>query len=167
MNMYNKSDKNLFPEKRVSSIGFILNDDKKILLVKPSYYPYWHLPGGYVDENESPLQAVSREIKEEIGLNLSPKKLMLVNYESGSDPKKEVIVFIFDFGVVDKQKFIGLQVDNAEIIDYGFFEKKDALKLVGPDRSKRLEICYLAHEKSDFYYCDNDQAFPGLIANLS
>lgn len=160
MNMYNKSDKNLFPEKRVSSIGFILNEDKNILLVKPSYYPYWHLPGGYVDQYESPLQAVSREIKEEISLDLNPKKLMMVNYESGNESKKEVIVFIFDFDVIIKTKFEFLKVDNSEIIDYGFFTMNEAMGKVGPDRSKRLELCFKANQQKKFYYLNDEFPLP-------
>ena len=79
-------DKNkiLFPEKRVSSIGFILNKEQKILLVKPSYYPYWHLPGGFVDEGESPLQAVAREIFEELNLDLKP---MIIKIGATNSPK--------------------------------------------------------------------------------
>lgn len=159
--MTNKDiEKNLFPEKRVSSIGFILNEEHKILLVKPSYYEFWHLPGGFVDEHESPLQAVSREIKEEINLDLKPKRLMLVNYNSGSSEQKEVIVFIFDFGVVSHEKFDGLVLDNTEIIDHGFFSKEEALKLVGPDRSNRLKLCYNAHNENGFHYLNDEVPFP-------
>ncbi len=155
-----KANKNLFPEKRVSSIGFILNEEQKILLVKPSYYKFWHLPGGFVDEHESPPEAIQREILEEINLNLEPSRLMMVDYETGGEQTKEVLVFIFDFGIVDKQKFNGLKVDNAEIIEYGFFDKEQAMKLVGPERSKRLEICYQAHGNDEFYYLNNHETFP-------
>ena len=155
-------EKNLFPEKRVSSIGFILNEEQKILLVKPSYYKYWHLPGGFVDEHESPLQAVSREIREEIYLDLKPNSLIIVNYNSGADEQKEVIVFVFDFGRLKQEEFSGLELDNSEIIDYGFFEKEKAMELVGPDRSKRLEMCYLAHNSSEFYYLNDSLPFPNI-----
>ena len=157
--MNKKTEKNLFPEKRVSSIGFILNEEQQILLVKPSYYKYWHLPGGFVDKNESPLQAVSREIKEEINLDLKAKSLIIVNYNSGTDEQQEVIVFVFDFGVISDNEFNGLTLDNTEIIDSGFFNKEQAMKLVGPERSKRLEMCYLAHQKSAFYYLNDNVPF--------
>ena len=155
-----KANKILFPEKRVSSIGFILNEEQKILLVKPSYYKFWHLPGGFVDEHESPLQAISREISEEINLNMEPERLMMVDYEAGGEQTKEVLVFIFDFGTVDQDKFIQLKVDNSEIIDFGFFDMDTAIRLVGPDRSNRLEICYQVHQNSSFYYLNNHKPFP-------
>jgi len=157
-----KTEKNLFPEKRVSAIGFILNEEEKILLVKPSYYKYWHLPGGFVDENESPLQAVSREIKEETDLDISPERLIIVNYTPAFADQKEVIVFIFDFGIVNNNVFGNLKLDNEEIIDYGFFKKSEAMELVGPVRSRRLEMCYLAHHKFTFYYMNENEAFPAI-----
>lgn len=158
--MHKEKNKNLFPEKRVSAIGFILNQEEKILLVKPSYYEFWHLPGGFVDEGESPLEAVSREIFEEINLVLKPKRLMIVDYNSGDNHKKEVIVFVFDFGNIEQIFFEGLTVDNTEIIDYGFFTKEEAIKLVGPARSKRLQLSYKAQKEKSFHYLNDNVAFP-------
>lgn len=157
--MVKKAQKNSFPEKRVSSIGFIQNDELKILLVKPSYYKYWHLPGGFVDENESPLVAVSREIKEEVNLDLEPDRLMIINYHSGSEQQKEVLVFIFDYGIIQHENFKALTVDHAEIVDYGFFTKQEALNLVGPDKKDQLRMCYRAHETSEFFYLNDNKPF--------
>lgn len=47
----------------------ILDDENgKILLVRHSYMPGWHLPGGGVNPGEPPAQAILRELKEEVGL---------------------------------------------------------------------------------------------------
>ncbi|MGB8602683.1 MAG: NUDIX domain-containing protein [Rhizomicrobium sp.] len=43
----------------------------KIVLVRHSYLPGWHLPGGGVDRGEPPATAVLREMREEIGLTKS------------------------------------------------------------------------------------------------
>jgi 8-oxo-dGTP pyrophosphatase MutT (NUDIX family) len=37
---------------------------------------YYSLPAGHIEANESPLRAVIREVKEEIGLDLSPEKVL-------------------------------------------------------------------------------------------
>ena len=85
---------------------------------------------------------------------------MMVDYESRTEQRKDVLVFIFDFGIVKQHGFGGLKVDNKEIIDFGFFEMGEALKLVGPERSKRIELCYRAHHESDFYFLNNHEPFP-------
>jgi len=43
---------------------------KKILLVKRRDVPVWVLPGGGIEEGETPLQAAIREAKEETGFNI-------------------------------------------------------------------------------------------------
>lgn len=51
----------------------IYNDAGKILLglrCKPNDKPEWCLPGGSIEENETPIQAVKREVLEEVGLTL-------------------------------------------------------------------------------------------------
>ena len=71
-------DKNLLH----NEVGvFIINDDSKILLEKRSankrFSPNkWGLCAGHVDANESLEAAAIREIKEEVGLDVTPKELI-------------------------------------------------------------------------------------------
>jgi ADP-ribose pyrophosphatase YjhB (NUDIX family) len=45
--------------------GVLLFDaDGRVLLVEPTYKPYWELPGGVVEADESPHTAACRELKE-------------------------------------------------------------------------------------------------------
>ena len=58
--------------------AIILNSKNEILLVKHTYTPGWHFPGGGVDKGESPRQAIIREVKEELNLTLSKEKLQFI-----------------------------------------------------------------------------------------
>lgn len=49
-------------------IGIVLNSDRKIVLTKRADTPIWVLPGGGIDQGETPEQAIIREIEEETGL---------------------------------------------------------------------------------------------------
>ena len=54
---------------RQSTMAVVTNDDGKILLVQKDNYQdnEWDFPGGGVEENEIPEQAVLRELEEELG----------------------------------------------------------------------------------------------------
>lgn len=53
-------------------IGIIFSSDKKnILIIERKDLPIWVLPGGGIDENETPEKAVIREILEETGLHVT------------------------------------------------------------------------------------------------
>ena len=70
----------MFLKKESHSVaGAILSEDKKsILLILRRDVPVWALPGGGVEENESPDTAVLREIFEETGLTCKiNRKLVL------------------------------------------------------------------------------------------
>lgn len=52
-----------------AAIGIVLNADQtQVLLVKRRDVPVWVLPGGGIEANEEPEEALIREIQEETGL---------------------------------------------------------------------------------------------------
>jgi ADP-ribose pyrophosphatase YjhB (NUDIX family) len=56
--------------------GIIFNQAKEILLVKERSDSCWTPPGGWADVNESPSEAVVREVFEETGLRVKAVKLL-------------------------------------------------------------------------------------------
>jgi 8-oxo-dGTP diphosphatase len=56
------------PRKRVGCDVLLRDTLGRILIVNPEYKPDWDLPGGMAEANESPLDAVQRELREELGL---------------------------------------------------------------------------------------------------
>lgn len=79
--------------KKSRARAIILNKDKsKILLVKNITYRNFHLPGGGLEKNEEGENAVVREVKEELGIDIH------ILYQLGKykyeDTNKHVEVFV-------------------------------------------------------------------------
>ena len=64
--------------KRVSADVILRDAHGRILLVDPKYKPDWDLPGGMAEANEPPANAVRRELREELGLDLQIGDLLCV-----------------------------------------------------------------------------------------
>ena len=78
---------------RVSAIIFI---NKKLVVTKhyvKGFGTYYLLPGGGIEKGESPDEALEREIKEEI--NLDVKERRLIFYRTGYNNKDTYLTLIF------------------------------------------------------------------------
>jgi 8-oxo-dGTP diphosphatase len=91
----------------------------RVLLVKPNYRPHWALPGGYVDADEFPHQAASREISEELGLQLTVGPLLVVDWAPPAEQRPRAIInFIFDGGTIDGPESIQMRTEELDEFDF-------------------------------------------------
>ena len=58
--------------------GAVFREDRILLVRETADDHRWTLPGGWADVNESPAEAVAREVREEAGLEVRPYKLAAV-----------------------------------------------------------------------------------------
>lgn len=70
-----------------SNDGFVLLGKNKSGGV---YDGYWTIPGGGIEENETPQQATAREVKEEVGIDISAEDLELIsNDQTGTSERTD------------------------------------------------------------------------------
>lgn len=68
----------------------LLNQKLHILLIQRKHDPFagaWALPGGFVDENESLIDAARRELREETGIDLQELEQFGTFGDQGRDPR--------------------------------------------------------------------------------
>ena len=93
--------------KKLIGAGSVIRDAAgRILLVKPTYHDGWITVGGIVEAGESPLEAAMREMKEEIGIAVTPKRLLGVGYLRESEDRPEMLAFTFDAGVISGELIV-------------------------------------------------------------
>ena len=140
-NLARKIYLNRLSKKRMGAGCLFFDEQEKMLILKPTYKNHWLLPGSVIENNESPRQACIREVKEEIGLDCQPIKLLCVDYVSDRIHQMES-VFVFLGQIISHETQIYLS--EAEISTYQFLEPSIALSMLGIPSQKRLEQC-LAH----------------------
>jgi 8-oxo-dGTP pyrophosphatase MutT (NUDIX family) len=115
----------------------------KILLIKHSYQPGWHIVGGGIDRGETPVQAVKRELLEELGLKcLEEPKIFGIyynNYKNGNDFKVIYVVKKFN---------LPKSFHNGEISEARMFDMKKLPKDIHQPTLRRIEE-YMGLRKMD------------------
>lgn len=59
------------PNFTVGAIGLVTDDGTRLLLVRPTYRRGWLPPGGFLGRRETPVQALQRELQEELAVDLA------------------------------------------------------------------------------------------------
>ena len=65
----------------VGVAAVILDSSERILLVEHAYHPRypWGLPGGWIDHDEEPRLAISRELKEELQIDAGDIRILHIS----------------------------------------------------------------------------------------
>jgi 8-oxo-dGTP pyrophosphatase MutT (NUDIX family) len=130
--------------------GIIFSRDAKLLMGKKDpegggvYSDCWHLPGGGVDEGETRLEALRREIKEETGLDISNEEINLVDTKGEGETEKllkntgekvwcKMNFYCYEIRLRSQSDLVELKTD-AVLIELKWFTKSelDSVKLTPP-----------------------------------
>jgi nucleoside triphosphatase len=130
-----------FPEPTVGAL--ILNDCGQILLVKSNKWKNrFSLPGGHVELGETVKEALKREVKEEISLEIELIRFLQFQEAIYSQEFYKPKHFIFlDF--LCKARITDVKVDNIEIQDVVWVDPGKALEMNVEPFTRRTITRYL------------------------
>lgn len=139
----------LLPRKRSAAGALIRDAHDRVLLVVPTYKDVLEIPGGVVEEDESPWQACRREVREEVGLDLVPGeqvgRLLVVDWVPRSGVWGDGLLFVFDGGVLDALPALSPgDGTDAEISEALFLPLEAVAGRVSPTMARRLGECFRA-----------------------
>lgn len=111
-------------------VGGLLCHDGRVLVVQRAHEPgkgRWTLPGGFVEEDESPADAIVREVAEETGLAVQPGSILAIRHAQGDADQNLYMVFGLHLtGPAEALRPDGVETAQARFVDPA------ALDTVGP-----------------------------------
>lgn len=135
-----KNDKEFYaslPKKRIGA-GVLLFYKHDLLIVQPTYYSGWILPGGTIEGEESPLEGLYREVKEELSITVEVTQLLSVDYISNRDVKGEYIQFLFAAKDLTETQAQHIRLPPHELRDFKFVNIENAMELLNSAVAKRV-----------------------------
>lgn len=113
--------------------GLLVIQENKLLLAFSKNKKAWYLPGGKVDQGETTMEAIQREILEELNLNLNPEKLSFYCHISapayGEDQHiiMEQDCFLYP---LDQEIQASQEIEAVRYFNYSEYKKED-IQVVG------------------------------------
>jgi 8-oxo-dGTP pyrophosphatase MutT (NUDIX family) len=144
------------PRKRMAA-GVLLRDkNDRIVLIEPTYKDTWEVPGGVVEEGESPWLAAERELKEELGLDRRDMPVLVVDYvPHAPDGMPEGLLWIFDGGLLDDAECKQLRGHDDEVKSVRLLTIDEAVQRTKESLARRLEVALQAAQNHrENVYCD-------------
>ncbi|MGH8604436.1 MAG: NUDIX domain-containing protein [Gammaproteobacteria bacterium] len=140
--------------KRVGADALLHDEQGRILLVNPKYKPDWDMPGGMAEANEPPVEALRRELAEELGLEIqaSDMALLCLDWVSPHGPWDDSLMFIFDAGILTADQIARLRLADSELVAYEFCAPEQARQRLRPYVWQRVHAALQAPESRRAVY---------------
>jgi 8-oxo-dGTP diphosphatase len=143
----------MLPRKRAAATMLFTDPDGRVLVVKPTYKPLWELPGGAVEDGESPRAAAAREIAEELGIARAAGALLAVDYVPAGEARTEGLIVVFDGGTLADTGQLRLPAD--ELSDWAFVEPDHIAQYLPALQARRAQAALLARARGNAMYLED------------
>ncbi|MFH1129350.1 MAG: NUDIX hydrolase [Patescibacteria group bacterium] len=120
---------------KTSGVKCVIENNGKILIIRNVYGKrMWTFPGGTINKNETPENAVKREVREEVGLEIVNIRF-LGDFVSEVEYKKDKI---YCFSAKSSQ--LELKTRKSEILEADWFLPSELPQPFGPVAQKIREL---------------------------
>jgi len=89
----------------------------RVLLIRNSYYRAWSFPAGRRGRNEPPARAAARELREEVGIDADPERLVPVGEITIESSSVTDHVHVFE---LHAEREPAIRLDHREVVWAGF-----------------------------------------------
>lgn len=127
------------PRKRAISQLLVRDREGRVLICRLTYKRDWDLPGGVVEVGESPQLAASREVQEELALELDAGPLLLTDWLPPWSGWDDAVCLVFDGGEHDAGVAGRIRMQAREIRDAEFATVEEVRERCADFTARRIE----------------------------
>ncbi|GAA1347815.1 NUDIX domain-containing protein [Saccharothrix algeriensis] len=153
------TDADRFATPRMAAGALFVDDQDRVLLVHKTYGNGWDIPGGYVDVGESPAAACRRELREELGLDREPQRLLAVDW-APNEGEGDKVLWVFDCGLLGEDEH-RIKLDDSELDRWEWVPVTDLGEYLVPRLARRLNQSHAAASRGDTAYLEHGH-LPGV-----
>lgn len=145
---------NALPRKRVGAGVLFFNDADGVLLLETTYKAEWEIPGGAVHADESPLAGACREVREELGIEVTPVRLLCLDWVPVRAGRVEGLMVVYDGGVLTPAQTTAITFPDGEIRAWHWCNLEAAQQRLLPHVARRVAACMRAHDDGSTAYLE-------------
>ncbi|RDI67974.1 NUDIX domain-containing protein [Nocardia pseudobrasiliensis] len=134
------------PRKRIGAGVLFVDESDRALLVEPTYKPYWEIPGGVVEDRESPHAAAAREVREELGLTVFPGGLLVVDWVPPGLYPDDGVMFIYDGGILTTDRTDAIVLQTEELRGWSWCDDAEAAERLPAVLARRVAAARTARK---------------------
>lgn len=127
--------------------GIVVDGEGRVLLVRHTYTPGWHFPGGGVEKGETAALSMQRELKEEAGIEAATGAIRLLSVHANHSffPNDHVLVYRIDTWTQ------GEATSRGEIAGVQFVDPLMPPEGVSPATRRRLDEIFAGADTSELW----------------
>jgi len=114
----------MLKEKSCGSVLYRNGQELRVLVIKQARNGNWSFPKGHVENDETEIETAIREVKEEVGISVTPLDGFreVISYNPRANIFKEVVYF------VSESKNPSVKIQKEEVSDYKWVRPNHALR---------------------------------------
>lgn len=140
----------------VAAGALFVDDAGRVMLVRPTYKDYWDIPGGYVEAGESPRQTCTREVREELGIDVELGQLLVADW-APHPSEGDKLLFVFDGGTLTVQQRASIRLQLDELAEYVYLDPPAAARLLIPRLARRVSAAIQARALGHPLYLEHGE----------
>ena len=143
------------PRKRAIAQMLVRDTEGRVLLCNLTYKQDWDLPGGVVEVNEAPHVAVSREVEEELALEITAGRMVLADWLPPWSGWDDAVCLVFDGGVHEPAVAETIVPQAREIRSAKFCTIAEVHHLCADFTARRIDSALAAVESGTARYTES------------